>query len=168
MKITPSLQRSVETTAPKVSQFVIVVVWGIVFAELDPKATEQCHLISFLSCTHYSILVLPCRVSSAANISSCLVFPRLKKTPTPIDIQSYGYTESNLGEVMQEKLQPKWGPVLFLGKSWEFSKSQGKHENHSHQTIISAFTFRFLGITLTSKATRTFFTSHTCSPESQK
>lgn len=58
----PSLQRSVETTAPKVSPFVIVVVCCMAFAELDPKATEQCHHISSLSCMHYSILVLPCRV----------------------------------------------------------------------------------------------------------
>lgn len=61
MKMTPNLQRRVETRAPKVSQFVIAVVCCMVFAELDPEATEQCHLISFLSCTHYSILILPWR-----------------------------------------------------------------------------------------------------------
>lgn len=52
----PSLQRSAETTAPKVSQFVIVVACCTVFAKLDPKASEQRHIISLL-CTHYSILI---------------------------------------------------------------------------------------------------------------
>lgn len=59
--MTPGSQRSVETTAPKVSQFVTVVVCYTAFAELDPKVTEH-HLTSFLSHMHYSILTLPCRV----------------------------------------------------------------------------------------------------------
>lgn len=77
MKMTPSLQRSVETTAPKVSQFLIAVACCMVFAELDPEATEQCHLVMHTLQHSHITLEGP----SAANTFSCLVFPRLAIQP---------------------------------------------------------------------------------------